>query len=136
MVHVKRHRIAVAGILTLLVLAGLSFLRSDPLQPVPYVEEIALRIAHRGAAWTTAVVVALILLLVPFVLRKAWTSRSAALAVAAYFVLVTVASVWGNFPVPVLGYGMSPIIGYVAGWTWLRVTPDGTTPKLDTPWST
>jgi cell division protein FtsW (lipid II flippase) len=114
--HWKRNRPAVAGMLALLItLAGLSFLRSDPLAPVPHVEEIALRIAQKGAVWAIAVVIALALLIVPFVTRTA-----AGLAVAVYLALTIAASYWGHFPVSVLGYGMSPIIGYFAGWTWLR----------------
>ena len=109
----RRSRIAIAGILVLLTLAGLSFLRTDPLAPVPYVEEIAVRIAQRGAIWAAAVVIALVLLIVPFLVRP----RT---AIAVYFVLAIAASYWGHFPVPVLGYGMSPILGYFAGWTWLR----------------
>jgi hypothetical protein len=121
-VHRKRSRVAVAGMLALLTLAGLSFLRSDPLAPVPHVEEIAIRIARQGAAWAAAVVVALILPIVPFIVRTKRASTSAGLAVAAYLALVTAASCWGNFPVPILGYGMSPILGYFAGWTWLCAT--------------
>ncbi|HJQ37351.1 MAG TPA: hypothetical protein VKB93_09445 [Thermoanaerobaculia bacterium] len=118
-VHWKRNPLAIAGMLALLItLACLSFLRRDPLAPVPYVEEIAIRIAQQGAAWAIAVVIALILLIVPFVVR----TTSAALAIAAYLALAIAASYWGHFPVPVLGYGMSPIIGYFAGWAWLRAT--------------
>lgn len=120
-VHLKRRPAAIAGMLALLALASVSFLRSDPLAPVPHVEEIAVRIAQRGAAWAVAVVVALVLLIVPFVVRTAGVPKSAGLAVAVYLALVIAASYWGNFPVPVVGYGMSPILGYFAGWTWLRV---------------
>jgi cell division protein FtsW (lipid II flippase) len=123
-VHWKRNRIAVAVMLALLTLAGLSFLRNDPLAPVPHVEEIASRIAQQGAAWAAAVVIALTLPIVPFVTRTNRASTSAGLAVAVYLALATAASYWGHFPVPVLGYGMSPIIGYFAGWAWLRATGD------------
>ncbi|HEX6158684.1 MAG TPA: hypothetical protein VF111_00865 [Thermoanaerobaculia bacterium] len=121
-VHRKRSRAAVAGMLALPALAALSFLQSDPLDPLPHVEEIAIRIAQQGAAWQMAVIVALTLLVVPFIGRPVTGSKAAALAVAVYLALATAASYWGNFPVPVLGYGMSPILGYLAGWTWLRAT--------------
>lgn len=120
----RRNRVAFATILALVALAGLSFLRRDPLAPVPHVEEIALRIAQQGAVWAAAVVIALILLLAPFVMRTASASRTGSLAVAAYLALAIAASYWGNFPVPVLGYGMSPIIGYFAGWAWLRMSEE------------
>ena len=125
--HRKRSRVA-AAMLVLLALAGLSFMRTDPLAPVPHVEEIAIRIGARGAAWQAAVIAALSLLLVPFVRRQRNVSTSAASAVAVYLALVIAASYWGNFPVPVLGYGMSAIIGYFAGWTWLHATGSETRP--------
>jgi hypothetical protein len=121
-VYLKRNRVAVAVILALLTLAGLSFLRNDPLPPVPHVEEIATRIAQRGTAWAAAVVVALTLPIVPFVTPTNRASTSAGLAVAVYLALATAASYWGHFPVPILGYGMSPIIGYFAGWAWRCAT--------------
>lgn len=120
MAHRQRKGLAVAGMLALLTLAALSFWRSDPLAPVPHVEEIAVRIAGQGVAWALAVVVALALLIVPFIVRPERAPASAGLAVAVYLALSIAASFWGHFPVPVLGYGMSPIIGYFAGWAWAR----------------
>lgn len=117
-VHRRRSVPAVAGMLALAALAALSFLKEEPLAPVPHVEEIAIRIAQQGAAWQVLVIVVLALLLAPFLA----SSTSAGVAVAIYVALVTAASWWGNFPVPVLGHGMSPILGYLAAWTWLRAT--------------
>ncbi len=116
----KRKPLATAGMLALVLIAALSFSKSDPLAPVAHVEEIATRIAEQGTFWNACVVIALTLLVIPFVVRTPKVARIAGLAVAVYVALVTSASYWGNFPVPVLGYGMSPIIGYFAGWTWLR----------------
>jgi hypothetical protein len=125
-VRKERLRVTVGATLALLALAAASFFRSDPLTPVPYVEEIAIRIGQRGATWAAGVVIALALLIVPFVLPAVRTSKPAAASVAVYLSLCIAASCWGNFPVPVLGYGVSPIIGYLAGWTWLRAA--GPTP--------
>ena len=130
--HVKRKRIAFAAILALLALAALSLLRADPLAPVPHVEEIAIRIAQQGPAWQVAAIGALALLIVPFVVPTVAASASAQCAVAVYLALDIAASYWGNFPVPVLGYGMSPILGYFAGWTWLRASNE-TALLLDRP---
>jgi cell division protein FtsW (lipid II flippase) len=126
--HRKRSPTAIAGMLVLLVLAGLSFLKPDPLAPLPHVEEIAIRIAERGLAWQAIVFAVLTLLIAPFAVQSVTASKSAGLAVAVYLALVTAASYWGNFPVPVLGYGLSPILGYLAGWTWLRATRTDQTP--------
>ena len=35
-----------------------------------------------------------------------------ALNIALYYALMTLASFFGNFPVPFMGYGISPILGY------------------------
>ena len=112
--HLKRNAVAIVAILALVGLAAASFLRSDSLAPVPYVEEIATRIGQQGIVWQVVVVIALALLIVPFV------RASRGVAIAVYLTLTIAASYWGHFPVPVLGYGMSPILGYFAGWTWLR----------------
>lgn len=127
--HRKRGRVAVAGMLALLALAGASLFRSDPLAPVPHVEEIAVRIAREGAAGQAAVAAALALLIVPFVVQPLTVSRSGGGAVAVYLALAIAASYWGTFPVPVLGYGISPILGYFAGWAWLRATRNGQPPS-------
>jgi hypothetical protein len=29
-----------------------------------------------------------------------------------YVAMVTIAPAWGTFPVPIMGYGVSPILGY------------------------
>ena len=118
--YLRRHGAAIGGIAGVLGLAGASLLRPDPLAPVPYVEEIAVRIARQGPAWQAMVIIVLLLLLVPFALPT--VSRVAGAAIAIYFGLLIAASFWGVFPVPVLGYGTSPIIGYFAGWAWLRAT--------------
>jgi len=125
-----RVSVTVTAALALIALAASALLRSDPLAPVPYVEEIAIRISHRGAAWEAAVVLALALLIVPFGVPMTRGRSPAGLAVAVYLVLSIAASCWGNFPVPILGYGMSPIIGYFAGWAWLRSVVDHGTSRF------
>jgi len=120
--HVRRKPVAVAGIIALAVVAGLAFWRIDPLAPVAHVEEIAALIGEQGAPWKVAVVVAQALLLLPFIVPTTNASKSPRLAIAVYLALIVLAPYWGHFPVPVLGYGVSAIIGYFIGWTWLRAT--------------
>lgn len=131
-IRLKTNRVAIAGTLALLGLSALSFLRSDPVAPVAHVEEIAVRIGQRGTAWQAAVLIALAFLIVPFIVRTVRASTPAGFAIAVYLALVIAASFWGNFPVPILGYGMSPIIGYCAGWTWLRASRNEPTTFVET----
>ncbi len=92
----------------------------DPLKPVPHVEGILHLAASTGLTWLLASIVALMLLPIPFVLN--WVKHRdhhEALGLAVYFVTVCIAALVAPFPVPVLGFGLSPLLGYFValGWT-------------------
>lgn len=102
---------------TALVVAA-AWLRPDPLAPVPEVEEII------GLAWAwspvaAAAAVALLAATALWPLRIAIadrpSSRAAALALAACCVASALAPVFGVFPVPLVGIGMSPVLGFWLG---------------------
>jgi hypothetical protein len=46
--------------------------------------------------------------------RQGFHNRSLLLAFGVYFFVCIAATFIGNFPVPVLGYGLSPTLGYVS----------------------
>jgi cell division protein FtsW (lipid II flippase) len=100
------------GLVVLLACAILSFVRPDPLKPVRHVEGIFEVVSARGAGWALLATVVLLLLPLPYFV--AWTQRRQCLTLAlgVYVVMVTIAPAWGTFPVPVMGYGVSPILGY------------------------
>jgi hypothetical protein len=103
------------AVVSLPVIAGLSWLRRDPLAPVPHVEEI---IGLAGTLWTggtVAAIASLLLLPVPFFLIGRGVGQRTGLALGAYVSVTCLAAFVGNFPVPVMGYGISPIIGYLLG---------------------
>lgn len=102
-------------ILGLAVLAGVAWLRRDPLAPVPYVEDIVGLAAGLGTGWAVAAVISLMLLPMPFFLAGRGTARGIGVALSAYVAITLAAPFVGDFPVPVMGYGMSPILGYLAG---------------------
>ena len=95
--------------------AGFTWMRRDPLAPVPHVEQVVGLAADLGAGWAVAAVAALLLLPVPFFLAGRSTGSRAGTALGTYLVITLLAPFVGTFPVPVMGYGMSPIIGYLAG---------------------
>jgi cell division protein FtsW (lipid II flippase) len=104
--------------------AVLAWLRPDPLEIVPHVEGIVGLAASLSAAWQVASIVALVLIPLPFIssaLRHR-EQRLEAFSLAAYYGVVCVAPFAGPYPVPILGYGLSPILGYFAvlGWIILR----------------
>ena len=40
------------------------------------------------------------------------------MCVGLYFIIILISTFWGNFPVPLMGYGISPIIDYFIAITW------------------
>jgi hypothetical protein len=97
------------------VLAGLSWLRRDPLAPVPHVEQIVGLAGNLGVGWAVAAIVSLLLLPVPFLLAGRGAAGRTGVALGAYVTITLLAPLVGDFPVPVMGYGISPIVGYLAG---------------------
>jgi len=106
-------RLACLGVVA--ALAVLTWTRRDPLAPVPYVEEIVGLAASLGTVWAVAAALSLLLLPLPFFVAGRGTARNVGFALGAYVAITAAAPFFGSFPVPVMGYGMSPIIGYLAG---------------------
>src|SRR5262249_16936765 len=104
-----------------LVCAAWSWMRPDPLLPVRHVEGIVGLAAQNGVLWLLASLASLALLPCPFLLSRGRDGRASpqALALGLYFVLNVIAPCFGPFPVPLLGYGVSPIAGYFVALTWL-----------------
>lgn len=122
----RRDPLRLACILVLPLLAGLTWLRRDPLAPVPHVEGIVGLAAGLGAGWAVAAVASLLVLPLPFLHAGRGAGTHAGLAPGTYVTVTLLAPFLGNFPVPVMGYGVSPIIGYLAGLgVLMRAAPPG-----------
>jgi len=92
--------------------AAIAWTRPDRLAPVPHVERIIHLAFAMGPAASLATIVALVLLVVPFaeLVRR---SRSPLAIAAAVHVIASIAvTELGSFPVPVLGAGASPVLGW------------------------
>lgn len=106
-----------AGGAAVIVLAvAAACIRPDPLAPVPEVEGIM------GLAWASSPLVAAIaaVLLAATALSPLWLSRrrpsfTPAVALAACCCVQALAPAFGAFPVPLVGIGMSPILGFWLG---------------------
>jgi len=100
------------GLVALMACSIVSLVRLDPLKPVRHVEGIFEVVSAKGAVWAILATAALLLLPIPYLL--AWTQHrhSLSLALGVYVAMVTLAPAWGTFPVPLMGYGVSPILGY------------------------
>jgi hypothetical protein len=111
-------RVRAIGIAVALLFVAAGWMRPDPLQPVAEVEGVfAMCLA---VSPTLAVVAGLALAataLTPLAAfrRTGGGVGSAALALAAYFVLVSIAPFVAPFPVPLVGQGMSVPIGWWLG---------------------
>lgn len=105
--------------LTLTAALGIvSWIFLDDLAPVPYVEDILLLTADLRNVWFLLGILSLLLLLGPFFFYGKRNSISLSLGV--YFLMTIIVTFFGNFPVPIMGYGISPIIGYIIAITWLK----------------
>ena len=106
------------GLPTLLVLAGaaaLAWLRLDQLPPVPHVEGILELARGQGAVQGLGALLSLGLALLPL----AWplrggdpTTRALAAGAGLYFCGSVAATFAGHFPVPLLGAGAGPVLGW------------------------
>lgn len=118
-VAMARGRTAALALAAVGLLAGATWLRPDPLDPVPHVEGIVGMAIDQSILWGAAGVLSLVL--VPLVLLLS-PQRRAGAALAAYMT-VTLAAAWiGHYPVPFMGYGVAPILGYYLGVVALRRT--------------
>lgn len=102
--------------------AALAWLRPDPLPPAAFVEDIVPRAFALAPAMGVVALAALGLFVVsPLVgLAKEPTARVAALGLASYFGGSVVAPCFGEFPVPLLGFGSSPMVGAFLGLAALQ----------------
>ncbi len=96
-----------------------SWVFPDSLSAVSYVEEIISLAFNVGLVWFIMGVVSLVVLPLPFILFPKKGAELLSRCVGLYFVIVIISTLFGNFPVPLMGYGISPIIGYFIAITWL-----------------
>lgn len=101
-------------------LAGWTWTRPDPLSPVPYVEGIIGLARQSGPVWLIASIAALAVFPLPFFVSRLSRHSAVALALGVYWCVSILAPLFGHFPVPLLGFGLSPIVGYFVALAFLR----------------
>ncbi len=95
-------------------LAAAAWLRPDPLPPAPFVEDIVARAWDLGAAAGVAALLSLGLLAIAPFLPPRPPGRAPAVAagaLAVYLAASVAVVAFGEFPVPLLGFGPSPLLG-------------------------
>jgi hypothetical protein len=102
-----------------------AWLRPDPLPPAPFVEDIYLRAFQIGPAAGAVAVIALVpAVLSPFLVarrtRCSPEGQAVARALAVYLVVSALVVLFGEFPIPLLGFGPSPALGAFFGLAALQ----------------
>jgi len=108
----QRARAAWVVALVIAALAGWTWTQRDPLSPVPYVEGIIGLARQSGAAWLVASLAALAVLPLPFFIGPSGSHSPFVRALGVYLCVCILAPLFGHFPVPLVGFGLSPIVGY------------------------
>jgi cell division protein FtsW (lipid II flippase) len=133
---------AVDGAVALLLalLAVLSWLRPNPLAPSDFAEDILQRALDLSPLLFALGLLSLLLLTSAPVLSSllgrqgASVERRTGLSLSLYFGLSSAAVLWANYPIPVLGFGPSPLIGAIlaVGILWQRTASPTLIPPLGT----
>jgi hypothetical protein len=101
-------------------IAGLAWSRPDPLPALDHVERVLVLGLSGGPGLAVASVVAMALLLAPMLVARGDASRALALGFAVYVLAAVAATFCGNYPVPVMGAGAGPVLGWYAMVAYLR----------------
>ncbi|WP_331654998.1 hypothetical protein [Anaerotignum sp.] len=96
----------------------LSWVFLDTLPPVAYVEGILKMAADVGLPWLISGILSLVALPIPFLLFPPKNEEILSKCIGFYFAIVIISAFFGNFPVPLVGYGISPIVGYFISFMW------------------
>ncbi len=112
----KKTRFLITGVSVLFIV--LSWIRLDHLPPVDYVERILMMVADMGFIWFVSGIISLAILPAPFLLLPPRNAVSVSRYIGCYYLIILLSTLFGNFPVPLMGYGISPIVGYYLSLTW------------------
>lgn len=94
----------------------------DGLAPVEYVEGIFKLVSDMGIIWFILGVISLIIMIIPFLIFPPKKNKRLSICFGIYFITILISTVFGNFPIPLMGYGVSPIIGYFISIMWFTKT--------------
>lgn len=115
-VNGKVNRVFMISIFSMFIVLSWVFL--DTLPPVAYVEGILTMAADVGLPWLISGILSLVALPIPFLLFPPKNKEILSKCIGFYFAIVIISTFFGNFPVPLVGYGISPIVGYFISLMW------------------
>lgn len=90
----------------------------DTLQPVNYTEGVLTMLNDLSVVLYIIGIVALFWIPIYFLISSINKNRNICIGIAVYYWLMILSTFIGNFPVPFMGYGISPILGYYIFLIW------------------
>jgi len=102
-----------------LVSIMISWYNLDNLQAVIYVERIIVMTGEINTGLMLIAILSLVWLPFPFFILFSKENKLIAMSLGIYFSISIISTFFGNFPVMILGYGISPIMGYFIALSWL-----------------
>jgi cell division protein FtsW (lipid II flippase) len=115
---IKNKKIQIPLLIVFILLIILSWSHLDQLAPVSYVEDILNLVKEMGIGWLILAVISLLILLIPFFLFPPNSAKPLSFSLGIYFSISILSTFFGNFPVPIMGYGTSPFFGYLIAISW------------------
>lgn len=115
---IKNKSVQLLLLIVFILLIIFSWSHLDQLAPVSYVEDILSLVKKMGIGWLVLAVISLLILLMPFFLFPPNSAKPLSFSLGIYFLISIISSFYGNFPVPIMGYGTSPFIGYLIAISW------------------
>ncbi|MCW3074670.1 MAG: hypothetical protein JWP69_1739 [Flaviaesturariibacter sp.] len=112
----KAEVFTISYLLFTLFMVSYAWYNLDNLEPVSYVENIISLTKEISMALYLGSLISLLLLIIPFIYYSKKDDLSISLGI--YFLVLLLATLFGHFPVMLMGYGISPIIGYFIGLIW------------------
>ncbi|MCE7056057.1 hypothetical protein LZF95_15350 [Algoriphagus sp. AGSA1] len=113
----KSKLVNISFFLFALISIGYSWYHLDNLEPVSHVEEIVDLTKRISKTLFFVSVISLLLLVIPFVYDYP-KKDDMSVSLGIYYLIILLATFLGHFPVMLMGYGISPIIGYFIGLIW------------------
>jgi cell division protein FtsW (lipid II flippase) len=105
-------RVGITVAAILLGLAAAAWSRPDPLPALPHVERVLSLTVARGPLWAAAGALATAALFAPALLGLRGSGHGVGAGAALYLAGQLGATFVGNYPVPVLGAGAGPVLGW------------------------
>ncbi|MDR7129739.1 hypothetical protein J2X69_002084 [Algoriphagus sp. 4150] len=124
----KSKLISTSFSLFLLLMIGYSWYNLDSLEAVRFVENITNLTKEISMTLFFASMISLLVLIIPFIHYYSIKDKLS-ISLGIYFLVLLLTTFVGHFPVMIMGYGISPIIGYFIGLIWQINTNSNKTRK-------